>query len=491
MSNYNFLHTCRYRTILMLTAPHRHMRFTRRTVSDEPLKCLLQAANLYLFAGLLVLLTMSITGCISELGPSNQLSQPQSLTEKELEGSSGEPPVWLFFEQQVDYLQTVYRLRLGGSTVAEPLLTIDLRKPENYYLSPDGRHAVLRADGILRVVDLISNQEVTRLESGPRLSMHFTTVEIDNDVVWSPKSDKFVFLVETWYLRTDIMMYDLNTGNLSQLTDNPSRINAPTWSPDGEQLAFAVWESCGESLGYCSSKENYWNIAIINSDGSNYRLITDMTDFFLAANDWTINSLCRLQWSPDKAYIVFKSYCPAMTISTHDEIFVVKTDGSQTSQLTKFRHIDYSLAYSTVWSPDSNYLAIGYTRDYIFDDLLDSSGFLIFDADSFAKDPIKIEVKGVSAYSLSWSPDRKYVIASLGPEHSFVGQFQGDQLTVITDALPRVSSAGYWAADGYVTQSQNRLIKVMLPSGEISELGIELEDGMTLIGWRQVDVPFK
>lgn len=490
MSNYKFLHICWYKTILIPTPCRCHSaRFVARIFGAKPLKRLLRATNFHFLAGLLVLLAIMITGCFSELEPSNHSWQPEPTSGQELEGSHDELPVWLFFRQQVDYTETFYRLYLADSTIVEPLLTIDLRKPENFYLSPGGQYAVLRADGALRVIDLESQREIANLESGPRPIMHFTTVEIDNDVAWSPKGDKFVFLVESWYLRTDIMMYDLNTGNLSQLTDNPSRINAPTWSPDGEQLAFAVWESCGESLEYCSSKENYWNIAIINSDGSNYRLITDMTDFFPAANDWTINSLCRLQWSPDKAHIVFKNYCPAMNISTHDEIFVVKTDGSQTFQLTEFGHIDYSLTYSASWSPDGNYLLVAFFRDYIFDDLLDSSGFLIFDANSFVEEPAVVEVEGLNAYDISWSPFRDYVIAAVNVEYSFLGQIQDGQVKMITNTLPRVSSAGYWVPDGYVTQSQNRLVKIMLPSGEMNDLGIELEDGMTLIGWRQVDAP--
>jgi dipeptidyl aminopeptidase/acylaminoacyl peptidase len=429
---------------------------------------------------------------VASCSPTSEQSTPVivSMSEIEVENRSI-TEVWLLFEQRTGFVETIYGLAVMNSGQRQQVFETSHKEVERYFISPDGRYVALRADAKLRVIDLYNGGEIVELESGPFLIRELNIVSLDNEVIWSPNSDKFVFLYKSSDSQIDLMLYDLVTNQLSHLTEDSSFKNAPTWSPDGQQVAFAEIALCGNLWQGCASDQQYWRISVINSDGSGRQVIADMSDKLIPQMNWVGNSICRLHWSPDNKHIVFKRFCPDEGVPTHVDLFVTSIDSPLLVPLTNFADVDYAHAYFTAWSVEGDYLYVAFTRDYMFDDLSNSSGFLIFDANSFEKEPVNIEIKGLSAYYLTWSPDRKYVIASLGPEHSFVGQFQGDQLTVITDALPRVSSAGYWAADGYVTQSQNRLIKVMLPSGEISELGIELEDGMTLIGWRQVDVPFK
>jgi TolB protein len=84
---------------------------------------------------------------------------------------------------------------------------------------------------------------------------------------WSPRGDKIAFST----FRNghfDIAVKDLNTGEVSFLTDGPGNSEAPSWSPDGRYLAFA------------SNRSGSYQIYIMRWDGTGVTRITNQPDCY-------------------------------------------------------------------------------------------------------------------------------------------------------------------------------------------------------------------
>lgn len=317
--------------------------------------------------------------------------------------------------------------------------------------------------------------------------MDFQSVIIDNDVAWSPTSEQFAFIFNSPGSRTDIMMFDLITEELTQLTNDTAQENALSWSPDGKVLAYAVLESCGGSLVDCPLEQQFWDIATLDLQSGESNIITDMSTKLILDGGWTINSLCHLQWSPNQEYIAYKSHCPTNQIPIYDNIFIVAANGSQTWQLTEFFDIDYANNYSLKWTSDNRYLLVGFSRDYIFDDISDDRGVFIFDTKLFQEEPIIVRIPQLRSSDINWSSSGNYFIGSLIDNKRIMGKVEGDQIKIIADNLPAISMAGYWSEGGYITQLNDMLVKITIPDGELLDLGYKVKAEMQLIGWREMD----
>ncbi len=398
-----------------------------------------------------------------------------------------QPQEWLLFEQNSENGKGIFRFDLEqASDELTPLLN-DYQHIDWIYLSPDGQHAAIRVQDKINVRDLISGKQLTQLSAGIPPSRDFWFVKTDNLVAWSPTGDKLAFIQFSEGPRTDILLFDVINNQLIFLTNDVALENALAWSPNGDKLAFATTQSCDKGIMDCSPELQYWNVAIIDPDGSNNHLVTNMSDRRIPDGDWVVNSICRLQWSPDQRFIAFRSFCPSAGISTLSEVLVTATGSPQLWQLTEFGDMDYDNSYSSVWSSDSRFFTIGYTHDFIFDDKEDEGGFLTFETSHFTETQIFTGIKQFYANRTSWSPNAKYVLGEAG-NGAFLGSIQNGEVTILADNLPSISLKGIWVNDKYITQFQNRLISVLIPSGEILDLGIELGDGMELVGHWRVNV---
>lgn len=126
--------------------------------------------------------------------------------------------------------------------------------------------------------------------------------------------------------RQSVWVMDLLTRDTRQLTDLGNNAIDPTWSPDGQQIAFA--SDAGGSLRHY----------LINLDGTGLRS--------LPAEDGLANIGGRIDWSPDGAWLAIY----AGPRGRHD-IYLLPASGSERRQLTDSED---NLAPS--FSPDGQWL---------------------------------------------------------------------------------------------------------------------------------------
>jgi len=143
--------------------------------------------------------------------------------------------------------------------------------------------------------------------------------------VFSPDGSKIAFLVLDYRPPLDhycdiYMMYS-DGSYLKNLTEESGhRDLQPSWSPDGRKMAFV------------SSRDQNYEIYVMNWDGSNQHRLTD--------NE---GPDVRPMWSPDGKQILYISGPDYVDY----DIWVMKTDGTDQRRLT----MDGTSVYA-VWSPD-------------------------------------------------------------------------------------------------------------------------------------------
>ncbi len=145
---------------------------------------------------------------------------------------------------------------------------------------------------------------------------------------WSPDGKRIVFVSQReghfrsrFGITSEIYVMDADGKNEQRLTEN--RINdwMPSWSPDGERIAFASDEK-GELEGF--------EIYVMDADGGNPKNLTKNRH-----EDW------EPSWSTDGKHIAFTSYKD----SDEGEIYVMDADGKNERNLTLNRHADTDPAW--------------------------------------------------------------------------------------------------------------------------------------------------
>jgi dipeptidyl aminopeptidase/acylaminoacyl peptidase len=147
----------------------------------------------------------------------------------------------------------------------------------------------------------------------------------------------------------------MDGGEPTWITDPLPRVRDPSWSPQGDRIAFAASTSDGRLPG----------IYVVGADGSGMRLVAELDGFTLSAPDW----------SPDGRELVFVGLAAATSEAepVSPDLYTVGIDGSGLTALTETPAVS---EWSPSWSPEGDVIAYhrneGNTSNSI--ELIDSTG---------------------------------------------------------------------------------------------------------------------
>ncbi len=246
----------------------------------------------------------------------------------------------------------------------------------------------------------------------------------DKNPTWSPDGEQIAFTRDLGKdirnKQYDIFIMDADGRNQRNLTEHPARDDEASWSPDGQQIAFT------------SNRSGRNEIHIIDIKNGKVKQLTDSKDKNgfraqgLAIEGFAIDGYSHEPcWSPDGKYIVYKQY--AFGQGGNINIIDVKT--KQTRQLTQPNPNLFEI--SPRWSPDGKYIlyyeansegplanVIPHIPPFIFNILIRrmTGQLVIVGLEGIEQPKFSIPEEWSVGYETSWSPDSKEFVFSASPQ---------------------------------------------------------------------------
>ena len=141
--------------------------------------------------------------------------------------------------------------------------------------SPDGEKIAYGDPLFIRIFDIRTEKEVA-----VRVPIYRLSGSRIHDVAWSPDGHRLAFAAKVIDLAgnsqaRDIYVMNVDGTGLQQLTQHRAEDDAPTWSPDGQKIAFVSYRNVVDG-----------GIFIMNADGSSIAALTNSGEDYPS-------------WSPD------------------------------------------------------------------------------------------------------------------------------------------------------------------------------------------------
>ncbi|CAN5120714.1 hypothetical protein BH09ACT13_BH09ACT13_10620 [soil metagenome] len=215
---------------------------------------------------------------------------------------------------------------------------------------------------------------------------------------WSPDGTRIAFSSRRAGT-FDIYVLNADGTGTRLLTSTKENDSHPTWSPEGNQIAFA--------------RSGSGDIYVMNADGSDIRRILD-----------PLAEEADPAWSPDGAWIAYVRKTPDSLVQ---EVWLARPDGSERHALTS----QAAKTFTPAWSPDSKRIAfatnVGDTQFDIYTIGVDGKGLR------------RLTVSKDDTFEPSWSPDGTTIAYSEGGA-IYLTDAAGEAADRITDGANNDSS---------------------------------------------------
>jgi Tol biopolymer transport system component len=188
--------------------------------------------------------------------------------------------------------------------------------------------------------------------------------------VWSPNGMKIAFFTRSDGERPlDIYMINADgTGETNLTRTKASSEGAPSWSPDSKKITYL--------RGSDPSGEIFNDIYVMNSDGTKQRRLikaTDTKDFEAGfeSPSWSPDGEKIAFMRTTRVDFVNSSPSSAVPATGPSGLYVMKPDGTGLKKLSK----EMSYAQSPLWSPDGKEIA--FTREHAGDVYVDQDVYVM------------------------------------------------------------------------------------------------------------------
>ena len=224
----------------------------------------------------------------------------------------------------------------------------------------------------------------------------------------------------------DIYIMNADGSNVRQVTDLPEAETQPTWSPDGQQIAFVYhWHEDKDS-----HTGSHIGIYIVSVDGKNLRKLID-------------GSVGSPAWSPDGRRIAF-SFSPPFTPGDYWPGADIHLIDVETGNLHKLTTEDGSDAWPA-WSLDGRKIAFYSHRGNREADIY------VMDADGGNQN--RLTDRPEPDWGVAWSPDGQQIAfvsgirGRTGGFNIYVMEANGGNIRQLVTSV-KYDSAPTWSPDG-------------------------------------------